>query len=569
MMDSMASRRGFVAGSVVAGLGAAAAVACADGVAGHAGTEIPAVWDRMCDVLVVGAGCGMASAIVAKEAGADVLVIDKNDHVGGLFMTSGGNATMGGNNIVQREAEVEDTNDQWFADEMAATGYRANSDVVRTLVDRGAETVQWMTDLGFVWAPLSQGQIGATKRGVGPAANPGVYEGGMGTPNSGIAWTQVWERRLEELGVPVLIEHRMTRLYREDGGRVVGAQVETPEGTIEVGVSKGVVLATGSWTDNARMVQAWDPRLVGDDCYGDGGIPATGQLFVESTGDGHLAAQAVGGLLTDMSFTSYLYLIFGARSYWSWGEEPIDWTTNENMTSDRGLSEVVASKGDFYRNCIMVANNGSRYVNESLATRTFDFGKVTERPEDPYNEAYLALDRPRNVWIIGDSAIAEDGEWPLDEIENPNPRIGCMLDPDCVAIADTIEELAEKMGMSADALRATVDTYNGYVDAGVDGDFGKEGLTMRIEEPPFYGLKASMIRHIARNGLRVNTKMQVIDGAAPIDDVATPVAIDDEPVIEGLYAVGEVGNCVGWRRAHNTLGHFTTAARIAGENVAR
>ena len=144
-----------------------------------------------------------------------------------------------------------------------------------------------------------------------------------------------------------------------------------------------------------------------------------------------------------------------------------------------------------------------------------------------------------------------------------------MFDPACVAIADTLEELAAHMGVDPEALVATVEGYNAAVDAGVDEDFGKANLDTKIESAPFYGFKASLIRHTQRNGLRVNTKSQVIDGWADLEDVSVPVAsIDDEPVIPHLYAAGELGNVLGWRRVHNSLGHYTTAARNAGQNAA-
>ena len=155
---------------------------------------------------------------------------------------------------------------------------------------------------------------------------------------------------------------------------------------------------------------------------------------------------------------------------------------------------------------------------------------------------------------------------PLDEINNPNPRTGSAFDPALIAVADTIEELAEQMGVDADGLKETIESYNAGVESGED-EFGKETLTNKIETAPFYGFRTSVVRHTQRNGIRVNTKMQVIDGWADIDDVHAAVPIDEEAVIPHLYAAGELGDICGWRRVHNSLGHYTTAARICAENV--
>ncbi len=62
---------------------------------------------------------------------------------------------MGGNNVVQQAAGVVDTNDQWFQDEMFSTDCRAQPELVRTLVDNGADTVKWFQDLGIKYAPIS------------------------------------------------------------------------------------------------------------------------------------------------------------------------------------------------------------------------------------------------------------------------------------------------------------------------------------------------------------------------------------------------------------------------------
>ena len=126
------------------------------------------------------------------------------------------------------------------------------------------------------------------------------------------------------------------------------------------------------------------------------------------------------------------------------------------------------------------------------------------------------------------------------------------------------------MGVNASGLRQTIDRYNGFANRGTDDDFGKTGPFRSVTTAPFYGLKASLIRHTQRNGARVNTKSQVIESIQITDShAAPPVSIDSEKVIPHLYAAGELGNTMGWRRAHGSLGNYTIFARIAGENAAK
>lgn len=565
--ESGFSRRNFLKGAALVAAGAGAGlVGCSPSEAAEGETsDTPDSWDEEHDVIVVGGGVGLAAAIEAADNGADTILLEASDHTGGLWMTAGGSCTMGGGNSVQQRDGIEDDIDSWFEDEMFSCEYRGDAELMRMLCERGADTVQWMEDLGMIWSPISAGVLRPpVKRGLSPAQNPGVYEGGFGTPNSGLCWTQLWEKRLNELEVPMLLNHRMIRIFRDENGPVTGVEVETPEGTKKIKANKGVILCTGTWTDNERLSKAWDPRVVGENCYGDGGIPAEDLLLVNSAADGHIAAGEIGAALSDMSFTSYLYIFFGSRSYWGWGEDPIDWTTNADYAAGKGINR----SDEFYQNAIIV-HDGKRYFNEELGMKP-DLpgrGSHSENPELPYTRMYLELPQPRNVWAIADATIAETLEWDLDQINNPNPRTGNMFDPACIAIADTIEDLASQMDMDVAVLKETIDTYNNAVDTGADAEFGRTSLPSKIETAPFYGLKASLIRHTQRNGLRVNTKSQVIELAGARDTSLT--SIDDEPVIPRLYAAGELGNCLGYRRPHNSLGHYTTAARVAGENAAK
>lgn len=570
---STVSRRDFLKGAAVVAAASAALTleACADESVEANYTVPPAKWDQEYDVVVVGGGVGLVAAIEATVNGADTVILEAGDHIGGLFITAGGSCTMGGGHIVQQREGVEDSVEAWYLDELYSSDFRGEPDILRVLCEKGPETVAWMEELGFKWAPLTAGVLRPpVKRGIQPAENPGVYRGGVGTPNGGLAWIQVWEKRLTELNVPIELETRMVKVYRDGmNGPVVGVQARKKDlSLINIKARKAVVLCTGTWTDNAQMAKQWDPRVVGENAYGDGGVPSENLLFVNSAGDGHVAANRIGAQFSDMSFVSYLYIFFGSRSYWGWGEDPIDWTSNENYAAGKGITRNLA----LYNRTIIVDGAGRRYVDEANGAKTDPGrGAFSENPEWPFTANYLALPQPRNVWLIADSEAVSELDWPMEQILAPNPRTGNMFDPACIAIADTIEELAAKMDIDAQSLAQTIERYNGFVDAGKDEDFGKEKLTGKIAKGPFYGLKASLIRHTQRNGLRVNTKSQVIDGWSDFymaEDRTQAPRIDDEPVIPRLYAAGEVADSLGWRRPHNTLGHYTTIARIAGQGAA-
>jgi succinate dehydrogenase/fumarate reductase flavoprotein subunit len=191
-----------------------------------------------------------------------------------------------------------------------------------------------------------------------------------------------------------------------------------------------------------------------------------------------------------------------------------------------------------------------------------------EYPEEPFIRKFLSLPNPRNVWVVTDAAQAEEMKWPVNEIANPEPMRGRGLDPKSCAVAGTLDELADKMGVHKANFLDTVQRYNGFAATGTDEDFGKAEPMFPIAKGPFYGLKMNIIRHTPPGGLRINTKGQVLDRAG-LWDGTTATHIDAEPVIPHLYAGGECAAFVGWRRAHRKTGPILTMGRITGIAVAR
>ena len=195
-------------------------------------------------------------------------------------------------------------------------------------------------------------------------------------------------------------------------------------------------------------------------------------------------------------------------------------------------------------------------------------GLPHEFPEHPFMRALLNLaERPRNVWVVTDAEGLAALNWPEAAMRNPDPLVSPALYPDSVAIADTIPELASKMGMPPAGLEETVTRYSGFVDAGVDEDFGREQPMYKIATPPFFAAKANLLRHTQGNGLRINTKAQVLERMDQWDGLHA-VSIDEEEAIPHLYAAGECTGFLGWRRNHGKLGHCVTFGRIAGQNAA-
>ncbi len=114
----------LVKGGATAGL-AAAAAASANPVLAQAQTT-PSNWDREADVVVIGSGAtGMPAAIVAREAGASVILVEAQPHIGGHAICSGGNLPLGGGNSYQKKYGIEDSADLFFQRSDRLVGGRA------------------------------------------------------------------------------------------------------------------------------------------------------------------------------------------------------------------------------------------------------------------------------------------------------------------------------------------------------------------------------------------------------------------------------------------------------------
>jgi len=105
--------------------------------------------------------------------------------------------------------------------------------------------------------------------------------------------------------------------------------------------------------------------------------------------------------------------------------------------------------------------------------------------------------------------------------------------------------------MPGDALRQTVERFNGFVDTGTDADFGRKELPHKIQTPPFYAAWATPALHDSYTGLRVNANCQVVDLAGR--------------EISGLYCAGE---SAGGIKQHG-LGRCITTGRVAGMECVR
>lgn len=247
-------------------------------------------FDFSVPVLVAGAGaCGAVAALAANDAGASVLVVERDDRAGGSTGMSQGLFCAAGSRS-QAEHGVDDNPDLFFDDIMAKARGQADPVIARLLADQSAPTLEWLRDRhGLPWEldtrfRASYGNSRARVHGW-----PG---------HSGLDMVQLLHARMSEAAVDVLLQTRLVDIFVAEG-RVTGVALERADGAIETIGCDALVLACGGFGANRTMT----------DCF----MPETRTLRYNghegSHGEAILLAEKLGAALGDMgSYQGYAML---------------------------------------------------------------------------------------------------------------------------------------------------------------------------------------------------------------------------------------------------------------------
>lgn len=497
--------------------GAFAATAEAKGK--DAAPALPKKWDMTTEVLVAGSGiAGMSAAIAAIDSGAKVIVLEKGENYGGCARINGGIIALRNDSVPDLYAHL--TNPQ-------NVEYRKNDPALaRRYAEMCWPTKAWLEEHGvkFLNTSTAAGKYDSQHHetylhiysegkdddigGIHPQATGG-YRTGRGI-------MMPFKSYFEGKGGRILMQHKLTDVYKDAKGRVIGARVETQKGAINIKASKGVVLAGGSWKANKDLRPITDPRLTPD-------IVPTGFPYVAPDGSAILAGLKAGAMyIGDRGEdTPRQRRMFGTNRY------------GFQKGSKYGCPGI-AVKGPRWGDTIFVNKNGDRFMREE------DKGNL-----GGYNFYDMAYVQPeKKVYCVFDDATAKKYHW---DTSYPQCEKGYAFD------ADTVEELAQKLG-GAKNLAATVEKYNKFVDQKKDDDFAKPAMLLKkkLETAPFHAVQIVLFAHNFTGGLRINENAQVLDILGR--------------VIPGLYAAGETA---GGLYVGNGMPRAIMPGRWAGEHAAK
>lgn len=451
------------------------------------------------DIVIVGAGGGgLSAALEAVAQGAQkVIVLEMTAKTGGALNYTSGSMSAAGT-IIQKEDGIEDTVESYVADIINNGddfGGKPNEELIRVYANEAAQTFDWLYENGLKDCKFSTDRATGARAVFAPEhalySIQRTYKASPKDPaNYKSAAHEVLDALVKADGrIEVKLNTKAKKLEANDKGQVL--TVVTEDGT-RYTAQKAVIMATGGYSANGRLMAQFVPN---GDYYLAGGAAG-------ADGNGLHMMQEVGAGLTAMDAIPTFPMGLVSR--------------------DNPKTGSIASTYTWKAGGIVVNQNGERFCNETESNPAIREVALEEQPNAVQYDIFTDK--------IVDDLRANNGAYFYDAYFADETMRGYHV----VESADTLEALAAKIGVPAENLEKTVETYNAAVEAGASDEFGRlyDGTvnaynfcTNKIEGDKFYAIRLHALCVMTLGGVTANENMQVLDEAGN--------------AIPGLYAAGE------------------------------
>ena len=477
-------------------------------------------FDEEWDVIIIGSGfAGLAAGLKAAQKGNKVLILEKMGRIGGNSVINGGGMAVA-NNPVQAKTNIKDSKELFIADCLKAGLGINHTELLETLVDRGMDAYNFLVENGVQF-----------KEHCAHFGGHSVARSMLTTNDSGSGYIQPMLEKFEGFKDKGCELRRRAKFddFVMDGDRVAGVVIreeykfdtnlnsddlENTSGTKKtLKAKKGVVLAAGGFCRDKFYRKLQDPRIPDD---------------VDSTN--HAGATA-GVLLKAFEIGAY--------------PVQVDWIQFGPWASPDekgfGAAPILTQQGTFKYGIAVDVRTGKRFMNELADRKTRADAEFKILREDPKAYPITFADTKMAFKDLSEEVVSKG-----------------MAGGKVVGECASLDEIASKYGVPADALKESVKKYNEGVKAKKD-EFGKQesALSEINEAGPFYVIRLSPKPHHTMGGLKINEKAEVISSKT------------NKP-IPSLYAAGEI---TGGTHGASRLGTVAITdcivfGMIAGENLA-
>ena len=468
-----------------------------------ADADITATYD--CDILVVGAGCaGSAAAATAAELGLNCITVER-----AACVPETREYLCGVNTKYTAGEEPVDTGKLLNEISRYSSG-KADRDLIKMFIDNSAETVEWVG--GYMEAAGKECVIDVPSDHATGGTDyylPVVQHDWEPSYTYPMRNDLFMEKAAEE-GNAVLYNCKLVKLVHDEEG-VKGGICDYEGNLIQINAAH-TVIATGGYGANPEMMMALQPDTV----------HCTTACSYHGLDDGSgIKAGIWAGGSKQPDATPIIFdrgaVVPGQNAGYELCDDGVFRFPGKNYQLNIGSQPFLKVNRDGKR----FANESTPYDNMLFATRRQPGGVFCQVFDGNCDEDIVRFS------MIGcasyTTAMVRDAGFTAEELISVDGGDGLFVK------ADTLEELADKLGFEGDAkdtFLATCEHYNELFDAQKDDDYGKEDYRLsELRTPPFYGCwyGASLLGTL--DGLNINAKMQVLDA--------------DYNVVPGLYAAGD------------------------------
>ena len=403
------------------------------------------------DVVVIGAGgAGFSAAITAKNAGANVVLLEKMPAVGGNSLISGAEMNVA-KNWVQPKLGINDDSPELHAQDTFKGGDgKGDMKVINVMTHEALDAAKWCRDyLGVRFEDDNLFFFGghSRKRALIPVGHTGTE------------FIAKFQAKADELGIPVITNMKAEELIKNKDGRVVGVKATMDGSEYTFNAKGGVVLATGGFGANPEMVKKYNPKI--DERFKTTDAPGT-------TGEALYMAERAGAQLVNMGYIQTYPIC-----------DPIS-----------GAIELIADAR--FDGAIMLNQEGKRFVEE-LQRR------------DVLSEAILNQ-TGQYCWVLWNDNIGKIS----NTVKAHANEYEAFTKQGIMTTCDDLKCIADFTKIPFDQLRKTVKRVSDMAGKGNDKDFNHRSGLVDMQQGKYYVIKAVPSTHHTMGGVRINEKAEAL-----------------------------------------------------------